>query len=78
MVPPDGRQAVADVPRMHLEGLTESPRSIEVEEAYVESYRRGLEFLVPESSRRRIALCPRMVGDPGGGTLRSPARPELA
>ena len=55
---PDGRQAVGDFRRMHLEGLTESPGSVEVEGAYLESHRRGLELLVPESSRRRVVMRP--------------------
>ena len=55
---PDGPQAVGEFRRMLLEVLTENPGSIEVEAAYLESYRRGLEALVPEGSTRRVAVRP--------------------
>jgi hypothetical protein len=55
---PDGRLAVGHFRTMLLEVLTENPGSIEVEGAYLESYRRGLEALVPEISPRRIAVRP--------------------
>jgi hypothetical protein len=54
----EGRRAVEEFRRMLLEVLTENPGSIEVEGAYLESYRRGLEALIPEISPRRIAVRP--------------------
>ena len=42
----DGDQAVGAFRRMLLEVLTENPGSIEVEKAYLETYRQWLEALV--------------------------------
>ena len=58
MESPDGRQAVGDFRGMLLEVLTDNPGSIELEGAYLESYRRGLEALVPEGSPRPVAIRP--------------------
>jgi arylsulfatase A-like enzyme len=55
---PDGRQAVGDFRGMLLEILREDPGSIEVEGAYLDSYRRGLEALVPTDPTRRVAARP--------------------
>jgi hypothetical protein len=55
---PQGRQAVGDYRRMLLEVLTANPGSIEVEGAYLKSYRRDLKALIPESSPRRVAIRP--------------------
>jgi arylsulfatase A-like enzyme len=55
---PDGPRAVGDFRRMLLEVLTENPGSAEVESAYLESYRRGLEALVAGGSTHRVAARP--------------------
>ena len=58
MESPDGREAVGEYRSMLLEVLTENPGSVEVERAYLDSYRRGLEALVPEGSPRPVAVRP--------------------
>jgi arylsulfatase A-like enzyme len=59
MEAPEGPRVVGPFRRMLLEVLTEDPGSVEVEGAYLDAYRRGLEALVPEGgSARRIAVRP--------------------
>jgi arylsulfatase A-like enzyme len=55
---PAGRQAVGDFRKMLLEFLAENPGSTEVEGAYLESYRKGLEALVTDDPRRQVAVRP--------------------
>jgi len=55
---PRGNQAVGVFRKMLLELLTRNPGSIEVEKAYLEPYRRGLEALVHEQSPERVAAGP--------------------
>ena len=52
---PYGDQAVGVFRKMLLEVLTENPGSIEVERAYLESFRQELKTLLDESPPRRIA-----------------------
>jgi arylsulfatase A-like enzyme len=54
----DGRQVVGDFRRTLLEVLTENTGSTEVEKAYLDSYRRRLQALIPESPPRRGAIRP--------------------
>ena len=53
-----GDQMVRDFRRALLEVLTDNPGSTEVEEAYLDSYRRGLEALIQENSPQRGAIAP--------------------
>jgi arylsulfatase A-like enzyme len=50
-----GKQTVAAFRKMLLEVLTDNPGSVEVEKAYLTSYRRELKTLVHESAPRRVA-----------------------
>ena len=54
----DGGRLVGHFRRMLLEVLTENPGSIEAEAAYLQSFRQGLEALLPESPPRRVAIRP--------------------
>jgi arylsulfatase A-like enzyme len=54
----DGGQLTRDFRKTLLEVLTDSPGSAEVEEAYLGSYRRGLQALDAENSPRRGAISP--------------------
>jgi arylsulfatase A-like enzyme len=51
-----GDQAVGVFRRMLLEVLTDNPGSIEVEKAYLESFRQDLKALIQESSPQRVAV----------------------
>jgi hypothetical protein len=53
---PDGRQAVSDFRRRLRDFLAENPGSNEVEGAYLESYRRGLEAHELRRSSPRVAI----------------------
>ncbi len=55
---PNGQKAVEAFRRMLLDVLTENPGSIEVEQAYLESYRQGLKDLIQESPPGRVAIGP--------------------
>jgi arylsulfatase A-like enzyme len=52
---PAGLQEVGDSRRKLLGALSESRGSVEVERAYLESYRRHLQALIPEDPPRRVA-----------------------
>ena len=52
---PQGNQVVGAFRKMLLELLTKNPGSIEVEKAYLEPYRRGLEALVQERPPEQVA-----------------------
>jgi arylsulfatase A-like enzyme len=54
----DGGQVVRDFRRTLLGVLTDNTGSTDVEEAYLDSYRRGLEALIPKNSPRRGAIPP--------------------
>jgi arylsulfatase A-like enzyme len=51
-----GQKVVEDCRRMLLKVLSENPGSAEVEQAYLESYRRRLRALVEDSSAPRVAI----------------------
>jgi hypothetical protein len=55
---PYGNQTVGAFRKMLLELLTRNPGSIEVEKAYLEPYRRGLEALVHDRPPERVAAGP--------------------
>jgi hypothetical protein len=54
----EGNRDVGKFRSMLLEVLTENPGSIEAEAAYLQSFRQGLEALIPESPPRRVAIRP--------------------
>jgi arylsulfatase A-like enzyme len=54
----DGSREVGNFRRMLLDVLTENPGSIEAEAAYLQSFRQGLEALIPDSPPRRVAIHP--------------------